>query len=214
MIGIAVHGAEQTIARLKGAERGIPDARDRGVRAASIRLHQELKAALSGTGGSGGFWGKTGAPGATLGVRSGHTRDRLSPGGRVLRVGDVAISAVGSPDKHVRFAEEGGTIAGHPYLRIPTGAAQTAGGTDINLGRSVRGLPGYRLIRTAAGKLWIVRDRGGSRSARIEFMYLLVRSTQQRGRRLFATVREKIEPIAAALVGRQVSLEVEKANRG
>lgn len=212
MIALRVLGADRTVANLARIERGLPSAIERGVARASIETHARLKAAMSGVGTSDAFLGKRGATPPRLGVRTGLTRARLTPGGRVFRRGRDVFSAVGSPDGYVAFHETGGTIQGAPYLRIPLAAAQTAGGQDRNLGRSVRGLPGLFVVRSRAGNLFIA-ERGSARGD-LRMLYLLVRGVRLPARGTFAAVREGMRPRALELVGGQVSLEVRRANNG
>ena len=38
---------------------------------------------------------------------------------RSRKIGNALVAAVGSPDRHIAFLEEGGRISGRPLLRIP-----------------------------------------------------------------------------------------------
>lgn len=189
-------------------------ATERGVKTGSILLAKRLRDRFTGAKTGGGFWGPGSPAGAFLGVRTGQTRARLSPGGVTLRSGDTVTAAVGSPDPYVKAQEDGGTFTAGGFFRIPTAAAQTGAGADINAGRSVRGLPGYRLIRTSAGKLWIVRDAGGPKSGRVEFMYLLAKTIHLRGRHIFAETQAEMQPVIADLFNAEAGAVVSTVNRG
>jgi len=159
---------------------------------AGLLVQRELRALVSAPGGFDPFWGKTSGTLATMTGRSGKTRQRIAVGPVLEAPGGHALIAVGSPDPHMALQERGGTVSGKQFLRIPTALAQTAAGVDINVGRSVRGLPGYRVIRTGSGNLWIVRD--GGRGQRPDFMYLLKRSVHIRARRIFSITQLHTEP--------------------
>ena len=214
MIAVASRGVRETEARLTGFHRAIPTIQERAVARASVMVRGELVKQMSGHGGNDPFFGRRGASVPLLGVRTGATRARISPGGRVFRRGSDVFSAVGSPDRHVRFHEDGGTIVGNQYLRIPLRAAQTGSGQDRNVGRSVRGLPGTFIVKTMGGRLFIAQTKGGIRSRRVEFLYLLVRSVTLPARRMFATVTERMRQPINALMGSAVTVEVRKANGG
>lgn len=212
MIRVSVKGTGNVVRSLTSAASTLNTEAERAMRTMSFMLSARLHDRFNGPKGASGFWGPTSPSGAFLGARSGQTRARLSPGGIVLRDGLRLTSAVGSPDPYVKLHEEGGTVTGNQFLRIPTANALTAGGVDKNAGRSVRGLPGYRVIRTSAGRLWIVRDAGGEKSGRIEFMYLLVRSITLRARHIFAETARELEPIFVQKFREAVGITVQRAN--
>lgn len=210
MIAVSVQGADKVAARMARVASEMPGALERAVAKASIMVHGELKQQMSGSGSSDPFLGRKGATPPSLGVRTGATRARLSPGGRVYRLGDDIVSAVGSPDRHVKSHEDGATITGNPYLRVPLAAAQTGAGQDIYAGQSVRGVKDIFLLKSRAGNLFLVRGRG----AALEFLYLLARSVHLPARRMFAAVTERTRPRAEKILGAQVSIEVQRANHG
>ena len=211
MISVSVNGLSETIARLRRAEKDVPTALEQAVGRISLIIHRELSLQMSGSGRSDPFLGKIGATPPKLGVRTGFTRGRLSPGGRVFRRGNVAVSAVGSPDRHVLAHEEGTRITGKPYLRIPLAAAQTAAGQDRNLGRSLRGVKDIFLIKSGRGNLFLARQKG---KAALELLYMLVRSVRLPARGTFRAVTERVRPVAVQLMGQAVAVQVRRANGG
>ena len=212
MIDVTVRGAEAVEARLAALEGEVGVALERGLRAASFEVRGQLSRMMSARGGTDPFLGKLGAPAPELGVRSGGTRARLTPGGQVYQRGDAYVAPVGSPDRHVRFMEEGGTISGHPYLRVPLAPAQRGSGQDRYGGVSLRHVEGFFPVRSHGGKLFLATERGGKRSRRVEFWYLLVRSTRHEPRRTFKTARDLVEPLVLSLVRAPVELAVGRAN--
>lgn len=209
---IQVKGIGEVVSAMLLASDRTVTATSNAVRTASFMVSRRLKERLTGVKGSGGFWGPTSPAGAFLGARTGQTRARISPGGLVVRTGTEIMAAVGSPDAHMRLHDEGGTVTGRPFLRVPTANALTTAGADINAGHSVRGLPGYRVIRTSTGKLWIVRDAGGVRSGRIEFMYLLIRSATFRARGIFAATTAELQGIFARLFDQEIGLVLRRVS--
>ena len=210
MISVSVNGADKVAARMARTAREMPTALEKAVARASVMVHGELKQQMSGTGSTDPFLGRKGASPPQLGVRTGGTRARLSPGGKVFRLGNQITSAVGSPDRHVKAHEDGATIMGSPYLRIPLAAAQTASGQDRNVGRSVRGLPDLFVMKSKRGNLFLARGAGRA----LELLYLLVRSVHLPARHMFKTVTERTRPRVEATLGGQVAVEVNRANRG
>lgn len=215
---IEVRGADRVAARLSRAGGEAQTAIERVVVRASVQVRNRWVKRLSGPRGAGGFWGVGRVAGAALGARSGQTRARISPGGVLIRRGREVMAVVGSPDKHLLLHEEGGVVPG--WSRIPTANAQTAAGVDINAGRSVRGLPGYRLIRTGQGRLWIVRQSGfarvgqpqGGNAARIDFMYLLKRNVRHRARGIAKAVTAEMEPVMVQDARVSVAVVAGRAN--
>lgn len=213
MIGFQVRGAERVAANLARAAADAKQLPAQQLMRAGLLVQRELRARVSAPGFSDQFWGRQGGVGATMTGRSGKTRQRIVVG-PVLQMplpggGSVGTIHVGSPDPHMALQETGGVIQGQQYLRIPTAAAQTAAGVDVNAGRSVRGLAGYFVIRTRTGNLWIVRDRGGRV---VDFMYLLKRSVRIRARRIFAVTRFHTEPLISRMFGGAVTQVVRVAN--
>ena len=213
MIAITVRGAEQASAHLEAARKTVVAGSARALQRAALIVQRFLRARVSAPGTPDGFWGRTSPAGAALAGRSGKTRQRITVGPLLKGLDGQQSVAVGSPDPHLKLHETGGIVTGNQFLRIPTARAQSASGVDINLGRSVRGLAGYHLIRTGAGRLWIVRDAGGPNSRRVDFMYLLVRSIRLRARKIFAISRMESEPIIARIF-EGLKAEVVRAGNG
>lgn len=211
MIGIAVHGARELDAELEKATHEIEAAKLRALEASVIMVRNELARRMSAAGQTDSFWGKQSPPGAYIGARSGQTLGRLSPG-RVWTSGTVAFGAVGHPDKHVEALEFGYTIrpTSGQFLRVPTINALTASGVDRYTGMSIRQIPGARIIRTKAGKLWAVRTVGSGRGARTELLYLLVRSVKMPEKRVFETVRNELADPIRALFESEVDVVLER----
>lgn len=195
MISIQAIGAEAVAARLQKLGAEAIEAERQMVVKGSILLRRALVARMSARAPVDSFWGKGSPSGDFIGARTGQTRARLSPGGLAIRTTSGWTAAVGSPDEHVRFMEKGGRIQGRQFLRIPTAAAQTAGGQDRNAGRSIRNIPGAFLLRSKAGRLWAATAEGG----KLTLLYLLVRSVNVRARNLFGATQKEIEPEIAAL---------------
>lgn len=148
------------------------------------------KDGLDGKKGHHSFWGVTGAPGSTLGARSGKTRQSVTQ--QVFTSGPVVIGAVGVPGKAFAAHESGATITGSPYLRQPTAAAQTPAGVDRYAGQSLRGVPGLFSLRSKAGNLWIATRSAGQ----LVLMYMLRRSVTLRARHVlrhvYGLVRDEV----------------------
>lgn len=209
-MSVIVRGLSECERNLKAAQRGAgPSMRDAVARSGMIVL-RALKQRMSGAPKMDAFWGRTGADGDFLGARTGGTRNRLQ-GGTVMGSGDAFWTAVGSPDKHVKTAEEGASLSASGFFRIPTGAAQTSSGVDRLAGQSIKGQPGFRLIRTKAGKLWGVKEnytRGGFFKS-MTFMYLFVKHIKIRGRHVFARTLKDANPQVGAiaqLAGRRITM--------
>lgn len=212
MIGVTVKGAQAVAAKLKAAETELRAAQDRGVALASAQVERALKTELTGAERRDVFWGRLGAAGNQLGVRSGHTRQSITGGGKVYRVGHLVTAAVGSAEKHLKLHEDGGTVKGTSpkgFARIPTAAAQTGAGVDRWLGTSIRNIPGAFLVRTMAGRLWAAMRNG---KGPVVLLYLLVRQTLHRPRKIFARTAEAQKPVVDKLIGAQIAVAVAKAN--
>lgn len=209
MISVEVKGAEEVERRLRRLPDDGRSAMEKGLRAGSILLRRNIVNHLSSRmRGPSGFWGPGSVAGSFLGARTGQTRARISPGGIVFHRGNDMYTAVGSPDPHVLQHEEGGTVRGSQFLRVPTAAALTAGGVDRYTGMSVRGIPGLRVIRTGSGKLWIVREE----NRKTTFLYLLVRSIRFRSRGMFKAAMAETAPDFIGGMQAQVSTMVRRAN--
>lgn len=215
MIGVEIRGIREVSGKLDAFGRRLDERARLNVLRAARWVQERLRARVSAPGTRDPFWGKQSVYGAAMTGRSGKTRQRITVGPLLKVFGGLVPSysvSVGSPDPHLKLQEEGGQVEGNQFLRIPTGRAQTPAGVDINLGRSVRGLPGYRLIRTSAGRLWIVRESGGTRSGRIDFMYLLKRSVRIRRRAIFGVTRLEAEPVMGRMFAVDVSQLAARAN--
>lgn len=211
MIGLTVRGADKVATGLRAARAGVLTAQERGVRRATVLVERALKLELSHKGEVDAFWGKRGAPGDGLAVRSGRTRASITGGGTSYRVGDRVVGAVGSRDRHLVDHEGGATVRGTSpkgFARIPTAAAQTGAGVDRNAGRSILAIPGAFLFTSKTGRLWAAV----SQNKRLVLLYLLVKSFTLRPRRIFARVRREQEPHATEAMRAEVSLVVQKAN--
>lgn len=208
MIGARVIGADLVARKLERLGRELDAAEKNLAVKGSLLVRKLLGKRLTGRAPSDPFWGKGSPSGAFLGSRTGGTRGRLSPGGVAIKVAGRWQAAVGSPDAHMAMHETGGTIQGRQFLRIPTAAAQTAGGQDRNAGRSIRNVPGLFLFRSEAGKLWAaVRE-----ADRLTLLYLLVRSVTLRGRGIFAATEREARPQIAALGNAEVRIVTARAN--
>lgn len=214
MIGLTVNGARQVADRMKRAVTDVRKAQDQGIRLASIKVERDLKLEVSAQGGRDAFWGKTGASGNQLAVRSGRTRQSIVGGGRVYRVGNSVSAAVGTAEQHMKRHEDGGTFQGTSpkgYSRIPTGAAQTGAGVDRWIGKSIRDIPGASLFTSKAGKLWAATRAAGARG-KLVLLYLLVKQITLRPRKIFARVRDREQGAVAKIVGAEISVACGKAN--
>ncbi len=214
MIAIEIRGVEELERGLATFERQLGEAQERAVRDGSLLANRRLKMRMSDAGGSHPFFGRTGGAGDTLAARSGQSRARITPGGQVVRLGEHYVASVGSPDPHIAFLEEGGTISGSPYLSLPLASSQTAQGVDQLRGRSLRDVPGVFFVRTMGGKLLAAVKSGGPRSAAVTFLRLLVRQVNIRGRHIFLRTREEIEPQIAAIAEREVQVAVRSSFGG
>lgn len=206
MIGIEIRGATETAQHLVRAAQEASRGIERELNAAAALLQRRIRERMSDGGGSSPFFGRTGGRGDTLATRSGGSRRRIMIA-RARPIGGVMIAAVGSPDRHMRFLEQGGAVIGKPYLRIPLASAQTPQGVDRWKNTSIRDIPGAFLLRTLGGKLFAVRqnssrDASGAvkgRNRGLEFLYLLVRNVHIRGRHVFEASRRDVEPQVSAL---------------
>lgn len=211
MIGIAVKGAEKVAKKLDQAQKDTRTAQERMVSRASILVSDALRAEMSERQQEDPFWGATGAAGDGLAARTGKTRASVTGGGRVLRHGNTVIATVGSPQRHLKDHEDGGTFSGKSpkgFHRIPTREAQTAGGQDRYAGRSIRDIEGAFLIRSKTGRLWAAL----ARARFVTLLYLLVRTIKLRPRRIFHRVNERTKPKAVAVGRAEMTSVVNKAN--
>ena len=192
---VIVRGLSECERNLRAARQETGNAQRRMLVAGSLHVLRVLKQRMSGAPKHDPFWGRTGASGEFLGVRTGGTRNRLQ-GGQVMGAGTSMWVAVGSPDRHVKNAEEGGAYTTSGFFRIPTAAAQTPSGVDRLMGQSIKGRPGFRLIRTKAGKLWGIHEnytKGGFFKS-MTLMYLFVKRITLKGHHVFLGAKKDAEP--------------------
>lgn len=175
----------------------------------AVRLTEgDLKAhALTGKKGQDAFWGVTGATGDALGVRTGHTRRSIATAVFGAFPAGV-VGTVGSALRQMKLHEEGGTITGKPWLRIPTRVMQRPGsGTDALAGKSARSLPNTFILKSKSGNLWIAE--GGTPRAKLAqelngvplLLYMLVHSITLRARRPFAGTLARVRGRVGKLFG-------------
>ena len=169
------------------------------------------KNSFTGKKGNDAFWGVTGATGDALGVRTGHTRRSIVARTFVGSAGTSVTGTIGSPLPQMKLHEEGGTIHGKPWLRVPTKIMQTPAGVDVLTGRSARTLPNTTVIKSKAGNPWIV-EVGTARSKLAQefqgfplMLYMLVKSVKMRARRPFAKCIERMRPKVRALFSGRVT---------
>lgn len=214
MIGLEVVGLRETVARYTRLIQGLDADVEKAMRQASLELRAALGRQMNARAGTDPFLGRLGAQPPYLGRRTGHLARSLTPGGVVYKVGDELRTSVGTAVPYSKLLEDGGVITGRPYLRIPLANAQKASGEDRYAGTSVRGLKEFFAIRTLGGRLFLARNAGGSRSQRVDFWYLLVRSVRIRPHKVFETVTAAIRSRVEALIGGSVRLAVQRANNG
>ena len=206
---VIVRGLSECERNLRNASTAAKTASQRSVAAGGMLVLRALKQRMSGPPRMDPFWGRTGAAGDFLGTRTGGTRNRLQ-GGQVMGSGDSYWTAVGSPDKYVKNAEEGASLSTGGFFRIPTAAAQTGSGVDRLSGQSIKGRAGYALVRSKAGKLWGILNEARKTS----FMYLFVKRIMIKGHHVFARTRTDAEPKVRAIAGLEVQTIVRVGNGG
>lgn len=210
MIAVKVSGLDQTVKKFTALPNDLKAARLRAVGKLAIETRNELFKSMSAVGVPDAFWGLRSPAGPVLAARTGHTRSALSPG-RVWVVGETVFGAVGHDEPHVLANEVGATIKPQhgQFLRIPTANALTASGTDRWQGMSIRAIPGARIVRTKAGRVWALRDVGQNR---IELLYLLVREVTLKPKGLFANVTRIMDARAAGVATAEVVFALKKAS--
>lgn len=133
-MGVVVRGVREYKKNVSTFERDSQRSVERTLRRASLRTRSGLLRHMSQRRRYDNFLGVLGGTGDNLVRRSGASASRLSPGGivTVARYGRTIItqSAVGSPDPHVRFLEEGGDKAPPQGNSIPLAQHQTFAGVD------------------------------------------------------------------------------------
>lgn len=193
--------------RFARTPKALANATRRTMETATVMVEADLKRnALTGTKGRDPFWGVTGASGSALGVRSGHTRRSIARAVFTLPPAAV-VGTIGSPLPQMKLHEQGGTVQGKPWLRIPTAVMQTAAGVDRLAGRSARTLPNTTIIKSRKGALWIA-EVGTPRSrlaAELNgvplLLYKLVRSVTLRPRRIFTETLKRNRPKLRSMFG-------------
>lgn len=208
-MAVIVRGLSECERNLRNASVAAKVASQRAVAAGGMYVLRALKQRMSGAPRTDPFWGRIGTAGDFLGRRTGGTVNRLQ-GGQVMGSGDSYWTAVGSPDKYVRTAEEGGALSTSGFFRIPTAAAQTASGVDRLAGQSIKGRAGYALIRSKTGKLWGILNE----ARKTTFMYLFVKRITIKGHHVFARTRTDAEPKVRAIAGLEVQTVVRVGNGG
>ena len=146
------------------------------------------------------FWGATGANSPVgLGIRTGKTRQQVVATGRVYNDGSGNLwSFIGHPSQHLKVLEDGGTVEGKPWLRIPTAAAQKPSGADKWPGMKAPNsfvYPTRRMVNFKAGRpknLWVVRSAGKGRG--LEKLYLLKPSVTLKPHHTFRTLDAALQP--------------------
>lgn len=214
MATISIRSTRNAIKRLKSLPPILRAAQVSTMQRAVRIVESDLKRnSFTGVKSNDPFWGVRGASGNALGVRSGHTRNSISGTVLVGMGGTHVQGIVGSPLKHVRLHEEGGTINGSPYLRIPTRVMQTPAGVDRLIGVSARSLPNTAVIRSKRN-LWIV-ETGTPRSKLASqvngfplMLYLLKRSITLRPRRMFRQSLARVKNEVAGMFTGRVALIV------
>ena len=226
MIAVITRGAMEAATRLDLAVRKTGVALERAVARGSILLSHETRLQLRGKGEDDPFLGRKGAPAPFLGSRSGFAAGRITPGGRVFRSGNMVFSVVGSPDRYVKFHEEGGTISGNQFLRIPLKLAQTPGGSELGefKGKRLRGREDFLVVKSKAGRLFLGKYKrkgnGPRRASRgtphvwpgLKLFFLLARSVRIPGRHPFRAVRDRVAPQINAMTAGEVELVMRRAN--
>lgn len=206
-LAISQIGLPKAVSNLSAASRRVRQETRHAVERSTRYVERDVKQnSLTGAKGSHPLFGVTGAAGDALGARSGFTRRSVTA--RVFDTGPTVTGVVGTPAKHVRIQEEGGTIAGRQYLRIPTVNAQTGAGVDRYLGMSIRDIAGAFLFRSKAGNLWAATRSGGA----LTLLYLLKRSVTLRPRHMFARSLERSRPSINAELSRAATTIVNVGN--
>jgi len=213
MIGVSVKGAQKTLRNMAGAVKNVSVESRRAMVQSVALVRRMLTLELTAPENRDAFWGRVGAKGNGLSVRSGKTRASLTAGTRIYQSGTTLIGVVGSAEKHLRLHEDGGTISGTSnkgYLRIPTAAAQTGAGVDRYAGRSIKDIPGAFLFKSKRGNLWAA-IRKGKRGV-LTLLYLLKKTAHLKPRRIFARTRDSSRPQVLELTRGAIRTVVQKAN--
>lgn len=210
---IRVIGAAETARALAGKSALSKSALTRNLLIATKETEGQVKKQLAGTKAKDPFWGVLGSKEeGTLAVRSGLTRAATTSSRSVLigPSGQFYTFVVnGSPQ--MAMLEQGGKISGKPWLRIPTGRAQTPSGVDRLAGTSARSLPGGFIwpSRRQAGAsrakhLWVATSEGG----KLTLWYMLTKQVTIKAHKPFQTAVAIMEPRVRELCGDQVAAEV------
>jgi hypothetical protein len=199
VIGVRTIGGDVVIAKLTSTAASLAAASKLVAVRGSLYVRKKLIEHLTGKKGWDNFWGATSPAGPFLGVRTGKTRQRISPGGLQATVqrGNHYSAAVGSPDQHMILHEYGGITSQN---WIPTAAAMRGGsGTPIYPDVHPGDIPGSFIWpnarQRAGGKMktknvWIALAENGK--LRLLFMYK--QSVTHRPRGIFSTVAKETAP--------------------
>lgn len=212
-LSLRVVGAGQASHGLKAQAARSNTALTRNLLLATKETENQVKRRMTGPKLKDPFWGVMGSQDPySLAVRSGLTRAATSSSRSVLRdsAGNPYTFVVNTA-KHMAILEEGGTIHGHPWLRIPTKAAQTPSGVDRLAGASARSLPGGFIWpnrsqkgKVAAKNLWVATaDRG-----KLTLWYMLTKEVTIKPHRIFQNAANDMAPRIAELCGNKVAAEV------
>lgn len=209
---IRVLGAAETARAFAGKAALSNTALTRNLLIATKETEGQVKKQLTGTKAKDPFWGVLGSKEeGTLAVRSGLTRAATTSSRSVLigpRGQFYTFVVNGAP--HMAMLEQGGTIHGKPWLRIPTGRAQTPSGVDRLAGTSARSLPGgfiwpSRRQKTRRAKnLWVATNEGG----KLTLWYMLTKGVTIKAHKPFQTAVAIMEPRVRELCGDKVASEV------
>lgn len=211
--GVTIGGVARVQGNLVRTGARLYAAQEAGVKRGSALLSRMLKEEMTADAVSDPFWGKMGASGDGLAVRSGKTRASVTGGGTAIRIGNRVTAAVGSSERHLVDHEKGGVFGGKSprgFHRIPTAAAKTAAGVDRYLGQSIRDIAGSFLVRTLGGRLWAAVSQG---RGRVTLLYLLARTITLKPRRIFARVSAKAAPQVDGALRLEVATTVQQGNR-
>lgn len=210
MIGVSVVGAVEAARGADAIARGLEAALQRRVAAGAAYVREAIQRRMTVTPRTDPFFGVMGSGGDGLSVRTGTSRSSIAAGSTV-KVGDTWQAAVGSALPHMAALENGATISGNQFLRIPLAAAQTAQGVDRYAGMSARAIPNTFILRTLGGRLFVAQNEGkvarGSASqfkGRVTLLYLLVHSVTLKGHHTFQRASEDAGPTLAQLFGSDV----------
>lgn len=166
---MAVRGATQAHRRMTAAAAIVRAEQLRAMRLSTIYVERVVKENfLTGSPGSHPLFGRTGAKGATLGAVTGHLRRSVTSTAFSAHTGTgfVVVGTVGTAVPYAKAHEEGATIRGNPWLRIPTKFAKKRSGEDRLAGVSARSDRSLFVVQSKKGNLWLVRMPGSAKKLR------------------------------------------------